>query len=374
MFKRINYLLILSLIVISCSEKELSHDSCFDEKHTVSHFLKFSPNMRVIFKLDSVSPSNLSYSKIVDVNDTLYYSFLNMFNNIVYMYNYDSKELVRKILLKGNRKITGYEFIDWDSIFVYQYSNYELTLQNGKGEIIKKSIIPPQPGKNGYYSMPTTLSPVTFLNNIIYLVGGHLTTEKANHLSKPVARFNLVTDELDYVYHYPEVYQNTFYGGSNYRMDISYVYNFDDSVFVFNFPASEELFITQRFYCAPSFLAGKIFKYPYKGMDKSFEYAANNPFYLSILYDKYRKVYYRVCLLPADWSEGKHYSRDLSVIILDKNFRFLGETVLKNGKDFQLSYIQNTHVTPDGLLFQGKSDVNETEINFNIFTLKDIDG
>ena len=85
-------------------------------------------------------------------------------------------------------------------------------------------------------------------------------------------------------------------------------------------------------------------------------------------------MYYRVCLLPADWSEGKHYSRDLSVIILDKNFRFLGETVLKNGKDFQLSYIQNTHVTPDGLLFQGKSDVNETEINFNIFTLKDIDG
>ena len=359
---------LLALLFYSCSDVQLDN-SCF-ENERVSSIILEERKEKISFSLDSLSPANVSYSKILELNDTLYYSFINNYNRLIYVYNYHTKKLIKKIPVTG--KMSGYEIINWDSIVTYRRSDYKLVLQDSKANVIKTHIITPQIDRNGYYAMPTSSSQVLSVKNNIYMVGGHRTKIKADDSSCPMSVFDLSDSKSKYIYKFPEMYKKNFFGGSNFRMDISYCYNRDKNLFVFSFPAAPELFVTNDLVndqkvCAATYLSDRTPAYSRR--NDEFEYVANNPFYISVLYDPYRAVYYRICLLPANWSEGEEYSRDLSVIVLDKAFNFLGETYLKNKKDFVLSYIRNTHVSPDGLLFQSKGDIAESSIQFKSFKL-----
>lgn len=325
---------------------------------------------QIAFELDSLTSPNISYSKLITINDTLYFSFLNSYTNTVYVYSYENYDIVRKFKLDSEKKLTGYEIIDWNNIISYEYWNNIMSLHNNSGEILQQIDIPKI--ENGYYSLPSTKTPLIHSDGNIYMTGGHMTSSRAgNEAIVSIVDTNL--REVNYDYQFPEIYKNNFFGGSHYRMDISYDYNQDSGIFVFSFPASHSVFATSNFtnqkeFCAASDAIEEIPSYPYDDIDKTFEFASENGFYYSICYDKYRKLYYRTCLMPVKQQEDKKYRRDMSIIILDRNFSKVGEVPFKIDEDFYMTSLATILVSSDGLMIKKKNEPgDESKIEFFIY-------
>lgn len=367
--------IICCFTLFSCvNEIKKNKNQCDDLNTSYSFSLEKDKKNSISFKLDSATSNRISYQKILTIKDTLYYTFLNQFNNKIYCYNYKSRKLSKTIILSSPKKLSGYEIISWDKILTYQYWSENMTLQDGKGNVLKVIRVPKQKGGNGYYSLPDTHKPLIFDGKSFYLTGGHVTRSKTDSNSKSVVRVDKLLSKVEYLYHFPEIYSNIFFGGSHYRLNISYVYNPDEDIFIFSFPASHNLFVTSDFkneskYCASSKYIKSISEYSYKKFNKTFEYCSENGLYYGVIYDQYNKVYYRLCLLPVNIGRTS-YSRDLSVIILDNKFNKIGEKILKDNVDFNLGDISTISASPDGLLIQNNgSQIEEDSVDFTCYKL-----
>jgi len=363
--------LFFSLFLLSCSPKKSNINHCQGGADIYS--LERDAQSAVSFDLDSLTSPNINYLKITNIDDSTFLTFLNPYNNTVYGYEYGSRTLHKAIKLEVPGKLSGYEVVSWEKILGYRYADHELTWHNGKGEMLSSIKVPFT--YEGYHFLPTTHAPIIFDGESIYLSGGMMSREKATKTATVVARIDTALSKVDYLYHFPEVYTEMFFGGEHYRMDIAYAYNAADGVFVFSFPASHELFSTKDFlteekHCAGSRFVAAIPEYPYRGRGDSFRYVEENGFYYSVLHDRYNERYYRLCLLPAERAEKKAYTRDLSVLIFDKNLDKIGETVLKDGIDYRLGDIAAICVSPEGLLIpKVNEDDDESTLDFYVYNV-----
>jgi len=102
--------------------------------------------------------------------------------------------------------------------------------------------------------------------------------------------------------------------------------------------------------------------------------------YFQMLYDPYRKVYYRQVRHPVkDHQEGVNYrstaevSRPFSVMIFDENFNKIGEVDIPNG---ELYYFQAWFVGPEGLYISTNNlnnpEMSEDWLSFDIFELEEL--
>lgn len=361
--------LIIAIFFSSCSD---TTDNYVNNCHERNDIYTLNKNKEISFILDSMTSPNINYVKFLTINDTLFFSLLNPYNNSLYFYEYNSKNLYKTIHLNSPNKLTGYEVINWERILTYQYWSFKLTLQDNMGKILNSIIVPKK--DDSYYSFPNSHAPVLYKDKSIFLAGGMMSKNKPNKDSPILAQVDSPFLKINYRYHFPDIYRKFDFGGSHYRMDITFTYNPYKDIFIFSFPASHELFVTKDFvnefsFCAGSEYVKSIPEYSYKGRDDTFKYAAENGFYYCILYDKYNDFYYRICLLPTEWDEYKAYDRNLSVIILDKYFNIVGEKKLENNADFYLGGISSICVSPDGLLFR-KKNINGDESSINFISYK----
>jgi hypothetical protein len=360
------YVIIL-LISFSCSEKKYNRNNCIEVKDTYTLERDVSKNIH--FTLDSITSPYIRYLKTVNLNDTLFFTFLNPYNNSIYCFEYQTKKLYKKISLLNEKKLTGYDIVSWDSIYSYQKSDEKLSLHNNRGEILNEIIVPHKVQE--YYAMPTTHAPLIYKDGYLYLVGGAKSNRKPEEITPVVAQINSNLSSINYLYHFPIIYTEVFFGGVYYNMDITYTYNQEEDLFIFNFPASHKIFTTKDFVSEKGYCAGSKFipDIPEFNNGNEFQHCVESGFYYSLLYDKHNKLYYRVSLLPTEWDEIKQGSdRNLSIIILDKAFNKVGEKVFKNSVDFDLEGIQAIWVSPDGLLLRRKNNFNnESSVNFDVY-------
>ena len=101
--------------------------------------------------------------------------------------------------------------------------------------------------------------------------------------------------------------------------------------------------------------------------------------YWNLMYDKYRDVYYRFVEMPCELADGEDpydeftpKKREFSVIVLDKDFRIIGETKFPDNKYF----IRMSFVGRDGLYISennlGNPEFDEDKLVFACFKLEDI--
>lgn len=101
----------------------------------------------------------------------------------------------------------------------------------------------------------------------------------------------------------------------------------------------------------------------------SIQYQIMSPLYHDILYDKYRKVFYRVVTQANDFynidgTVTEFFSQPFSIIIFDEDYKILDELYFQNGiYDFT-----KILVTKDGLLIGHKVEGNS--MKFNLITIK----
>ncbi|MFQ5447803.1 MAG: DUF4221 family protein, partial [Saprospiraceae bacterium] len=108
----------------------------------------------------------------------------------------------------------------------------------------------------------------------------------------------------------------------------------------------------------------------YPGKDALQKYDHTTPSYYCIIFDKYRRLYYRFATLPL--SEDEYNTADRrhqpTIIILNEDFKKIGETVLpKRGFNYRMIFLNNM-----GLHIGKESEYrkDESKLTFGIFLPK----
>jgi hypothetical protein len=199
-----------------------------------------------------------------------------------------------------------------------------------------------------------------------------------------VPYIDLIENKVNHVYKYPSIdfYTNNLRIEGAYYM---YAHNFnpDSGFFVYSFFADDSLRITdfngrEFSKLAKSEFLGEID--PYLEQDKDYsdeEYEfvfLKKKFYAGILYDKYKKKYYRFYKNGVHSDDIKKsntidefYHREYGVMVFDANFNKTGEYLIPKG----VYDIKNIFVSPHGLciLNQKKCMENEDMMYYDIFDL-----
>ncbi len=280
-----------------------------------------------------------------------------------------------------------------DSIYVYNKALMELFLTNSNGQVLaKKSLIGDNNLRKSPWFLsypqynPETVTPFIETSKELLFTGQSFTTVNDTLINK--FKFTAYIDyKLDHI-SFSHTYPKELYG-----FDYNWIGDLYTKVFVelhpdgdkliFSFPVSHDLYIADihsnayhKVY-AGSNEAGtnySINKRPDKVSSETIfvHYAKQND-YAAIKYDKFREVYYRFfkTAIPNPNRFSRPNDKFIGVIIMDKNFNYLGEKLLGTGKQW---YWQNSFVTKEGLNieYMDNDDVDEVSLTLKIFTLKKI--
>jgi hypothetical protein len=183
-------------------------------------------------------------------------------------------------------------------------------------------------------------------------------------------------DSIDFHVGYPESYREGNWG-ENYFREVFWCMNSTTQLFFVSFPNDHYIYQTDlkqvnKIY-AGSMYAGDIKSIDYPAIilpkERGLTHYFENYSYSAIIYDKYRNIYYRMVEHP--WKEYHQdmdwmlWLKQLSIVILDEDLHFMGETVLD--MEYRLSASQFM-VTADGLLLHKQTD-DEDELIYDLFTL-----
>lgn len=181
---------------------------------------------------------------------------------------------------------------------------------------------------------------------------------------------------------YPEIYGD-FYGELLMRTPYS-AYNDDKSLIVVSFPADDNIHVLNldtketSVYHAESKYRNKKPKLLGKGRmggfmvspEKEIEYFREITSYGNILYDRWNNVYYRIVekSTPMPGVNLSNKAKKLAVMILDENFRTIGESDITEEAFACFRY--TVFVSQAGLHIQRLTD--ENELTFAVYSLKNL--
>lgn len=321
---------LISLIVAACSSvfhqnptnKERLNDFCLILYDSIS------------FSLDSIT-SNITKASEYN-NENEFFSFLSH-NHEILVFDYLRRKEVKRISSKG-LDVTSYTIRNLDSIIVLDYSKKAIFLINSLGDILQKYNIR---SSISYPPFPVTkIAPIIFKRDKIIFTGnfsGEYIDETKNN--RPVTGiYDMKTKEIVYAVSYPQIYRDYNYGSGLFRW-VYATYNDSLNTMVYSFPADHNLVTasnnfaeTQVYYAGSKYIDG-IYSLSQKkfmplGSEEKIRHFAENHSYANILYDKFRNVYYRIVEIKTKYEGMPGWSKDISVIILDNNFKIIGETLI----------------------------------------------
>lgn len=386
-------LLIFLFVTIGCSK----------EKHTknINH-LKLHPtktlevSSTIKFLLDTLTAPRPQYIQLhEDKSGNQYLTLLNKFTNSIYLYDYKSYNYIKQVKMNdkgpdGILKPYGYYIKSLDSIYIYNAMLPELLLINGSGRILNKISLTDNERKKWFERLPQyvpeSASPIVESNGKIYLTGQSMLNLAPNRIAnfKFTASIDLGLHKVDFMHTYP---QELYGGGTNWYGDMFMKVNValhpKGEKLIYSFPVSHDLYLmdikggrSEKRY-AGSNQASDIVSFNNDMENTSvqdvFRHYALQDQYGNIIYDKYRKAYYRFIKRSIPNAKGTNRPSDklIGIIIMNENFDYLGEFTLGNGKEW---YSQNSFVTKEGLNveYADPQDIAEQNITLKIFTIKDL--
>jgi hypothetical protein len=172
------------------------------------------------------------------------------------------------------------------------------------------------------------------------------------------AIIDITTNEVDYVYTYPEELFGSNYNWEGGMATLVYPELSPSYEIIHSFSVSHDLYIAHfdssiyKTVYAGSNTASSIRSIDWESKTTPREvvlaHLAREDIYTAIRYDPWRKVYYRILLQGisnATHSTAKE-KKNIAVIIMDEHFNYMGETVIGNGEKWNW---KNLLVTKEGL-------------------------
>ncbi len=392
-------ILILVLITLSCTKNTIKIENINKGQLKATKTLEVIETKKIL--LDSNTAPSPQYTQMFE--DTItginYFTFLNTYNHTIYFYDYKTLEF-KKSITYGDRKgpngilkPTGYHIKTMDSIYIYDRGTIGIFLTNNKSEVIsKKSLIGGADIRKSQWVLKypqyftRTATPFIETKNKLLLTGQSMffIPETIINKFKVTAYIDYNMDKVNFNHSYPsELY------GSN--------YNWDDQMFtaafsdlhasgnklIYSFPVSHDLYISDlnkdtyhKVYGGSnraSAISSMSSRHNKNSREKLLKHALSQDLYASIKYDKYQKVYYRFirkaisdATVRTSWKD-----KEIGVIIMDLDFKYLGEVVLGTGREW---YWQNSFVTEEGLNIEylDKEDIDEVALTLKIFRIKNL--
>ena len=381
-------------MLVACSTNVVKVKN--EKKGKLHPVMKLEEEMVKKMILDSISAPKPQYTQIFqDSLGVRHFTFLNRYDNSIYFYNYETLKFERKILYErlgsnGIRKVDGYYLKNLDSIYVYNLSSTEIVHTNDKGKILKRiSLRGDETNKTWYLNypqyFPKTVTPFIEADGKLLFTGFYPSSLSESMIKK--FKFSAQIDLKSYNVVFKHLYPEELYG-SGYNWDSDFFTEVfpelhpDGDKLIYSFPVSHNLYITEinsnryeKVYGGSNF-AGTIYSIDRQPTNTTNEVILAHynkyDFYSAIKYDKFRKVYYRFMLkrIPNATKRSKWQDKLIAIIIMDKDFNYLGETIIGNGNDW---YWKNSFVTREGLNIEYiEKDFEEVYLTLKIFTLKKI--
>lgn len=366
-------------IILSCLI--LTSISCSEKSQIKKYTLK-KTEKKLSFVLDSDTKNELRvYSIYKEKEGKEYFTFQNPNTNTILFYNLQKQNLEFKVNfpIDGNNGIgfaNGYYIHNLDSIYVPNRDIKEISLVNKNGTLITKYSYDKDvaPENLSIFSISASYQKqAEVIGRTMYLYSG---PNRFNDHDPVSIKFNMDSYDISALpFDYPE------YPGSDnklkkFGLETAFSRCFDGKHFIYSFYYDENIYIA-------SIEHDSIKKIPIKSkyFDKVIlpgELTATpqdfceNPWYGNLLYDKYRNIYYRISYpkesIDKNIRPGELLSygrKNFSIIILDKNFNKIGETlfpdftynsrimiILKDGLYISDSHYLNPKFSDDILSFQ----------------------
>lgn len=381
-------------ILYSCSNPIARIDN--EKKGTLVPTCQLVVSGEKKFSLDGETAPRITYSQFyIDSLGNRILTLLNSHNNSIYFFDYTNTSYLRKISYdrKGTNAIlgmAGYYIVNMDSIYIYNRPSVELVLADSVGNVKSRTLLHAST-RNWpmYYPQYNFVTACPIVNNggDLYLVGFSPINVCDSLISrfKYTARFNIANRHLDFINTYPrEIYGNdVVWDESSYMQPYSIIS--PSGEMIHSYPESHDLYITdmvsgkvRRAY-GGSNVAGTISSMDWERSSGKIpdrliiDHYLNNDLYGAILFDPWRKVYYRFMQQGIKTTVDKTpiNSKPIIVIIMDENLNYLGETSIGLAKQWHWT---NSFVTSEGLNIEyiDFTDTDEMFLNFKIFTIKGV--
>lgn len=385
---------ILILLAVGCHNNIAEIKNEKKEKLKATCELKVNATKSII--LDSITAPRPQYTQVyTDPSGTRCFTFLNTYTNSIYFYNYSTLEFIKKITynkkgVDGIQSIKGYHIKNMDSIYLYNMPFTEIVLTNNKSKIRNKISLRGGGNQKTWFIFypqyyPATVNPLFEIQGKLLFTGQYFFSVPDSMIArfKFNAQLDLKTNKVDFMHTYPkQLYGSGYNWEGGLFTEVFPELHPDGDKLIYSFPVSHDLYITglnsgvyTKVY-AGSNIAGTIYSIdrdPNKTRgEMALVHYAKQDLYAAIKYDKYRKVYYRFILkgISDATVRTRKEEKPISVIIMDENFNYLGETVIGTGEEWCW---QNSFVTEEGLNIEYiKKNLDESHLTLKIFTLKKI--
>ncbi len=280
-------------------------------------------------------------------------------------------------------------FPDSKNYLIFQSTAFRLTYMDGDGNVLRNYQLK-SPGRFVRVILSTFCYFPSFVRDSVLYVDQRVASRKKRNLDRyPIfATLDLRTGELGFA---PLDFPKTFKGDYSHIRSgdsFTYDYNYKENRLVCSFLESDSIMVTDdlthtKWYNAKSQFLDSMIPYLNDAGDdvQDIIRREQKAKYWHIMYDKYRDVYYRFAEMPCElgkdedpYSEFTPKAREFSVIILDKDFRIIGETKFPGNKYFyKMSFVGR-----DGLYISENNlanpDFDEDKLVFACFALEDLKG
>jgi len=389
------FLCITAYAIISCSTKQESQRLQI-VKGIESYDSYLEPQELVLFPIDERTSLHNPTIQYFETNGKKILAISDRINNRILAFDFETKTFAFEVKfskegIHGIGEFNGGTILSLDSIIVLGTANDRFYLADSSGSIRKEFVLYPH---NAYervqwlqYSITSCFKP-GFNDIYAFTLPFGLGQNRESEAFKEscITHYSFKTGDWEYLdIKFPSQYSDIkgHYTFTHFLGDLEVV----DGKLIVNFPASNYLYVyddngtyLQKYLAKSDRIS--VIKPPSRKLPTTSEeldrHILESPAYLFLIYDSYRKIYYRFLLNKQEDTSSigdilKMYDeKPCSIIILDSAFNKIGETYLPE----KTYHIPDHFVTPKGLYIStnhpDNKSVNEDKLSYRLFTLEKI--
>ena len=377
-----HYLLLSALLLLS---------ACSSKQETEKSYSLQPTEQYLEYEIDEETRVPLYHLYTFETDGKEYLTFPNRETRTLLVYELLSGKLVKKTTFHAEGPngigpgLYGYLMQDFNHIYIPGITHSVIYRTDTTG-VIKEKIEYPET-EDGLLTIPTYYTNLQhkqlhFINGSLYIPQGinrRLGTDRWVEESPTAVVLDTLTRKLKKfpMLHPQGKISSADYG--NYMGDLSYSMAYDGKHFIYSFFCEDELYkvdpasaSVEKIPATNQYLSPITFKKRPEDLSQTVKALCETASYTNILYDKYRKVYYRFANTETELENNLNYmqilhngKKEFSIIILDEDFNIIGETkfppftyvphicfIRKDGLYISASHFMREDYSDDWLRFQ----------------------
>lgn len=374
------------LLLPACTSEQKKEDACYLQP--TEQYLKY--------EIDEDTRIPLYHLHTFETGGVEYMTFPNRETRTLLVYELLSGKLVKKVSFHAEGPngigpgLYGYLMKDFDHIYVAGITHSVIYRTDTTG-IIREKILFPET-EDGMLTEPSYYTnlgykQLHFIDGALYIPQGlnrALGTDRWVEESPTAVVMDTLTRKVK---RFPMLHPQGKISSedyNNYMADLTYSMTYDGENFIYSFSCEDELYrvapssaSVEKMPATSRYLPTITFKKIPDDFRQIIKASCEMPDYGNILYDPYRKVYYRFAFPETELEDGLNYmqilhngKKEFSIIILDENLHVIGET-----KFPPFSYVPHIFfIREDGLYISTshfmREDYSDDILCFQRFELK----